>query len=159
MLNTDWIIPASTKEEDALATRRALDLTFGWFLKPLVYGHYPVNMIGILKHHLLKGNLHNRFVIGPTAVTSWLNVYPPGIKEILVYIKEQYKKPIEDSIADSKRVNYYIQYLYHLQQAIKEGFTSGYSVTFGLYHVDMKDGLKRYPKDPSGWFKNFLRST
>ncbi|RZC93537.1 hypothetical protein C5167_007349 [Papaver somniferum] len=237
-LNTDWMVPASTKKEDALATKRALDFALGWFLEPLVSGHYPQNMIEILKHllpaftylqHLQikgsfdfiglnyystscisnnpptnatemsydtdpqakKGNVRNGAVIGPTAITPWLNVYPPGIKEILLYIKEQYKspviyitengystngtEPIEDSVTDAKRVNYYIQHLYHLQQAIKEGvdvrgyfawtlmdnyeFTSGYTVTFGLYHVDRKDGLKRYPKDSSRWFKNFLRST
>ncbi|KAI3930149.1 hypothetical protein MKW98_002922 [Papaver atlanticum] len=136
-----------------------------------------------------KGNVRNGAVIGPTAATPWLNVYPPGIKEILVYInvyppviyitENGYStngtEPIEDSITDAKRVNYYIQHLYHLQQAIKEGvdvrgyfawtlmdnyeFTSGYTVTFGLYHVARKDGLKRYPKDSSRWFKNFLRST
>ncbi|KAI3981823.1 hypothetical protein MKX01_027808 [Papaver californicum] len=129
--------------------------------------------------------------------TSCISNDPPTnateirIKEILIYIKEQYKslaiyitengystnttKSFEESITDAKRVNYYIQHIYHLQQAIKEGvdvrgyfawtlmdnyeFSSGYSVTFGLYHVDMKDGLKRYLKDSSRWFKNFLRST
>ncbi|KAI3934019.1 hypothetical protein MKW92_031099, partial [Papaver armeniacum] len=48
-LNTDWMVPASTKEEDALATKRALDCSLGFFLEPLVHGHYPQNMIEILK--------------------------------------------------------------------------------------------------------------
>ncbi|RZC85288.1 hypothetical protein C5167_041473 [Papaver somniferum] len=237
-LNTDWMVPASTKEEDVLATKRALDFSLGFFLKPLVHGHYPQNMIEILKDRLpvftydqylkikgsfdfiglnyyttscisndpptnateisysddpqaKKGTARNGVVIGPTAVLPWLNVYPPRIKEILIYIKEQYKSPIiyitengyptdftelfEESIRDSKRVNYHIQHLYHLQQPIKEGvdvkgyfawtlmdnyeWASGYSVAFGLYHVDRKDGLKRYPKDSSRWFKNFLHPT
>ncbi|KAI3912278.1 hypothetical protein MKW92_033001 [Papaver armeniacum] len=199
------MVPASTKEEDALATKRALDFALGWFLEPLVYGHYPRNMAKILVNRLpvftydqyLKVRGSFDFIGLNYYSTSCISNNPPTnateirIKEILVYIKEQYKspviyitengystngtEPIEDSITDAKRVNYYIQHLYHLQQAIKEGvdvrgyfawtlmdnyeFTSGYTVTFGLHYVDRKDGLKRYPKDSSRWFKNFLRPT
>ncbi|MCL7044291.1 hypothetical protein MKW94_018370 [Papaver nudicaule] len=237
-LFTDWMLPASTKEEDALATKRALDFSLGWFLEPLVYGHYPAIMIEMVQDRLpmfsydeylklkgsfdfiglnyyssncisndpptnatkisyssdsqtKRGNERNGVVIGPKAALDWLNVYPSGIKDVLLYVKETYNNPpiyitengypsnttesFEEAITDATRVNYYIQHLYHLQQAIKQGadvrgyiawtlmdnfeFTSGYTVAFGLYHVDRKDGLKRYPKDSSRWFKNFLHPT
>lgn len=35
-------------------------------------------------------------------------------------------------------------------------WAAGYSSRFGLYFVDYKDNLKRYPKDSVHWFKNFL---
>ncbi|KAL9354870.1 hypothetical protein Peur_052840 [Populus x canadensis] len=34
---------------------------------------------------------------------------------------------------------------------------SGYAVRFGLYYVDYKNDLKRYPKQSVKWFKQFLR--
>ncbi|KAK4840189.1 hypothetical protein QYF36_001851 [Acer negundo] len=37
-------------------------------------------------------------------------------------------------------------------------WNSGYTVRFGIYSIDYKDGgLKRYPKHSALWFKNFLR--
>ena len=36
-------------------------------------------------------------------------------------------------------------------------WNNGYTVRFGSYYVDYKDGLKRYPKSSAKWFKNFLK--
>lgn len=36
-------------------------------------------------------------------------------------------------------------------------WNDGYTVRFGIYYVDYKDGLKRYPKLSANWFKNFLQ--
>jgi beta-glucosidase/6-phospho-beta-glucosidase/beta-galactosidase len=33
----------------------------------------------------------------------------------------------------------------------------GYSLKFGLYHVDFKDSLKRSPKESALWYKKFLQ--
>ena len=38
-------------------------------------------------------------------------------------------------------------------------WTAGYSSRFGLYFVDYKDNLKRYPKSSVQWFKNLLGSS
>lgn len=35
---------------------------------------------------------------------------------------------------------------------------AGFSSRFGLFFVDYKDKLKRYPKNSVQWFKNFLTS-
>ena len=37
-------------------------------------------------------------------------------------------------------------------------WTAGYSSRFGLYFVDYKDNLKRYPKSSVQWFKALLSS-
>jgi beta-glucosidase len=38
-------------------------------------------------------------------------------------------------------------------------WTAGYSSRFGLYFVDYKDNLKRYPKSSVQWFKTLLSSS
>lgn len=38
-------------------------------------------------------------------------------------------------------------------------WAAGYTSRFGLYFIDYKDKLKRYPKDSVQWFKNLLTST
>ncbi|CAI0450253.1 unnamed protein product [Linum tenue] len=35
-------------------------------------------------------------------------------------------------------------------------WTSGYTTRFGLFYVDFKNGLTRYPKQSAKWFKGFL---
>lgn len=37
-------------------------------------------------------------------------------------------------------------------------WSDSYTVRFGIYYVDYKNGLKRYPKLSALWFKNFLRA-
>ncbi|XP_065861338.1 beta-glucosidase 10-like [Euphorbia lathyris] len=36
-----WLVPLTNSTQDILATQRARDFTYGWFLNPLVYGDYP----------------------------------------------------------------------------------------------------------------------
>lgn len=82
---------------------------------------------------------------------------------------------IKEVLKDSLRITYYRGHLSHLSQAINEGvnvrgyfawsflddfeWNSGFTVRFGLYYVDYKHGLKRYPKSSAIWFKKFLKRT
>ncbi|KAL4304423.1 hypothetical protein GQ457_10G028760 [Hibiscus cannabinus] len=83
--------------------------------------------------------------------------------------------PIEDALKDEKRIKYHTDYLTNLLAAIEEDgcnvkgyfawslldnweWSAGYTSRFGLYFVDYKDNLKRYPKNSVKWFKNFLSS-
>ncbi|KAL4303604.1 hypothetical protein GQ457_10G028770 [Hibiscus cannabinus] len=82
---------------------------------------------------------------------------------------------IKNALKDEKRIRYHNDYLTNLLAAIKEDgcnvkgyfvwslldnweWGAGYTARFGLYFVDYKDNLKRYPKDSVTWFKNFLAS-
>ncbi|KAG2265529.1 hypothetical protein Bca52824_072608 [Brassica carinata] len=84
--------------------------------------------------------------------------------------------PREEALKDGKRIRYHHDYLSNLQAAIKEDgcnvkgyfawslldnweWAAGYSSRFGLYFVDYRDNLKRYPKDSVHWFTSFLNST
>ncbi|XP_038707791.1 beta-glucosidase 40 [Tripterygium wilfordii] len=82
---------------------------------------------------------------------------------------------IKDALKDEKRIKYHNDYLTNLLAAIKEDgcnikgyfawslldnweWAAGYTSRFGLYFVDYKDKLKRYPKNSVQWFKKFLAS-
>ncbi|XP_059628849.1 beta-glucosidase 13-like [Cornus florida] len=81
--------------------------------------------------------------------------------------------PLKEALIDNFRVEYYYRHLAFLHRAIKNGvdvkgyfawsildnfeWVSGYTVRFGIYYVDYKDGLKRYPKLSAKWFKNFMQ--
>ncbi|XP_074566497.1 beta-glucosidase 6-like [Curcuma longa] len=79
------------------------------------------------------------------------------------------------ALKDKKRIKYHSDYLSNLAASIREDgcnvqgyfvwslldnweWTSGYTSRFGLYFVDYKDRLKRYPKSSALWFKNLLRT-
>ncbi|KAM0987103.1 hypothetical protein ACFX19_011421 [Malus domestica] len=83
---------------------------------------------------------------------------------------------LKDALKDTKRIKYHHDYLKNLLASIKEDgcnvkgyfawslldnweWAAGYTSRFGLYFVDYKDKLKRYPKDSVQWFTNFLNST
>ncbi|KAH0991341.1 hypothetical protein GBA52_002824 [Prunus armeniaca] len=83
---------------------------------------------------------------------------------------------LKDALKDAKRIKYHHGYLTNLLASIKEDgcnvkgyfawslldnweWAAGFSSRFGLYFVDYKDKLKRYPKDSVQWFTNFLTST
>ncbi|XP_042516538.1 beta-glucosidase 40-like [Macadamia integrifolia] len=84
-------------------------------------------------------------------------------------------KPLKNALKDEKRIIYYSGYLSNLLASIKEDgcnvkgyfawslvdnweWAAGYTSRFGLYFVDFKDNLKRYPKDSVEWFKTLLAS-
>ncbi|KAK9692388.1 hypothetical protein RND81_09G261000 [Saponaria officinalis] len=80
--------------------------------------------------------------------------------------------PLKEALHDKKRIQYHQQHLSFINLAIKHGanikgyfawslldnfeWNSGFTVRFGLYFVDYKNGLKRYPKMSSRWFRKFL---
>lgn len=83
--------------------------------------------------------------------------------------------PIKDALKDDKRIKYHDDYLQSLLASIKEDgcnvkgyfvwslldnweWGAGFTSRFGLFFVDYKDKLKRYPKNSVQWFKNFLNS-
>ncbi|KAG2685347.1 hypothetical protein I3760_10G121000 [Carya illinoinensis] len=80
---------------------------------------------------------------------------------------------LEEALRDSHRIDYHYRHLAYLDAAIKDGvnvkgyfawslldnfeWNSGYTLRFGIYYIDYKDGLKRHPKLSAHWFKHFLK--
>ncbi|XP_004507315.1 non-cyanogenic beta-glucosidase-like [Cicer arietinum] len=133
----------------------------------------------------------NGVPLGPRAASVWIYVYPKGLRDLLLHIKDRYNNPdvyihengmnefndptlpVEEARLDTYRIDYYYRHLYYINSAIKAGanvkgyfawtllddfeWFNGFTVRFGLYYVDFKDGLKRYPKLSAKWFQNFLK--
>ncbi|KAL3825285.1 hypothetical protein ACJIZ3_021314 [Penstemon smallii] len=125
--------------DDQKAAKRALDFMLGWFLQPVLNGHYPQNMRDYVpkgnlqrfskeESSLLKGSIdflglnyyttyyasndpnpdcedgyskdqqvkifteRDGVLIGPVGTSSWLNIVPWGIYELLKYINNTYKR-------------------------------------------------------------------
>ncbi|KAL5058487.1 hypothetical protein RYX36_030091 [Vicia faba] len=111
------------------------------------------------------------------------NVYPEGLYNFLIYIKEKYKNPkvyitenasskISNPLKDGHRIAYVAAHLNATKAAINDGvnvqgyflwaafdtfeFQAGYSGNWGLYHIDFNDNLKRIPTDAAKWYKEYL---
>ncbi|XP_030487687.2 beta-glucosidase 46 [Cannabis sativa] len=129
--------------------------------------------------------------IGQETEVDWIYVYPQGLENIIMYIKERYNnipmfitengygykdKPnlnVEDSLNDVERVEYMASYLSALASTIRKGadvrgyfawslldnfeWRDGYSVRFGLYHVDFGT-LTRRPRFSAIWYRDFIAS-
>ncbi|CAN6559367.1 unnamed protein product [Malus baccata var. baccata] len=81
----------------------------------------------------------NGVPIGPPAASSWLVVYPKGIREILLYAKHKYNNPLiyitengldefddptlslPQSLNDTHRIDYHYHHLDYLRKAINDG--------------------------------------
>ncbi|XP_009135219.1 beta-glucosidase 47 [Brassica rapa] len=135
---------------------------------------------GFVHSNALKDGL----ALGEPTGVNWFNVYPQGMEEMLMYATEQYKNiPLyvtengfgENStgvlLNDYRRVKFMSNYLDALKRAMRKGadvggyFTwslldnfewiSGYTVRFGMYHVDFNT-LERTPRLSASWYKNFI---
>ncbi|KAJ4446065.1 hypothetical protein ANN_12756, partial [Periplaneta americana] len=114
------------------------------------------------------------------ASSMWLRIVPWGFRKVLNWISKEYNNPpimvAENGLSDHgelndvTRINYYSDYLGELLKAVHDdgcnifGYTawtlmdnyewsSGYTESFGLYHVDFNDpDRKRTPKDSAKFY-------
>ncbi|XP_059649066.1 beta-glucosidase 13-like [Cornus florida] len=89
--------------------------------------------------HVISSNEKNGVPICPPTDLSWLHVCPKGIRELVLYIKDNYGNPpivitengvadannstlpIEEALKDNLRIMYHHGHLTYLSKAIKEG--------------------------------------
>ncbi|XP_073264135.1 beta-glucosidase 13 isoform X2 [Populus alba] len=78
-------------------------------------------------------------LIGPKAASDWLYIYPRGIRDLLLYVKREYRNPLiyitengvdefnngsltlKEALVDTMRVDYYYHHLDFLRRSIKDG--------------------------------------
>ncbi|KAL3537319.1 hypothetical protein ACH5RR_000685 [Cinchona calisaya] len=75
VLVTNWMIPYSNSEADAIAAQRVLDFYLGWFLDPLTSGDYPKSMRKLLGIRLPKFTPEQSSLIKGTLDLLGLNYY------------------------------------------------------------------------------------
>nr|AEM44334.1 PEN2 [Arabis alpina] len=120
---------------------------------------YPTGLRNVLKY--MKNNYGNPRILitengyGEVAEQSQnLFMYNPSIDtERLEYIEGHIHAIHQAIYEDGVRVEGY--YIWSLLDNFE--WNSGYGVRYGLYYIDYKDGLRRYPKMSALWLKEFLR--
>ncbi|KAK6933697.1 Glycoside hydrolase family 1 [Dillenia turbinata] len=114
-----WLVPKNMTVAGVKAQRRGLDFVLGCGVD------FSVEKDGV-------------YLGSPTAL-SWLYVYPKGINNLMLYIKNYYKSPaiyitengigeannsslsVQEALKDKTRLLYHYQHLYYLSKAIKAG--------------------------------------
>ncbi|GFY92141.1 thioglucoside glucohydrolase 1 [Actinidia rufa] len=143
-------------------------------------------------HANLTSVKDNGVAIGQATALNWLYVYPKGIEDLMLYLKDNYgnppiyitengiaeanndKLPVQEALKDNDRIEYLYSHLFYLSKAIKAGvnvkgyfvwsfmddfeWDAGFTIRFGMYYIDYKNGLKRYPKYSAYWYKKFLQT-
>nr|AUO68301.2 putative glycoside hydrolase [Populus trichocarpa] len=179
-LVSHWFEPYSNSEADQNATKRSLDFMLGWFMDPLTNGDYPRNM------HDARGGKLSEFTAEESkmlkgsydfiGINYYTTYYAQNIDAnyYTTYDVNNNASSLKEALNDPIREKSYKDHLKNVLRSINEhgvdvkGFFawslmdnfewgSGYAVRFGLYYVDYKNDLKRYPKQSVKWFKQFLR--
>uniref|UniRef100_A0A0E0IEA2 Uncharacterized protein n=1 Tax=Oryza nivara TaxID=4536 RepID=A0A0E0IEA2_ORYNI len=92
---------------DRRARRRALDFMLGWFMHPVAHGEYPPAMRRLVggrlpaftaeQSEMLRGSFDfiglNYYTSNYAAYTPIFFNYPPGLRELLLYVKRRYNNP------------------------------------------------------------------
>ncbi|XP_075985585.1 myrosinase 1-like [Anticarsia gemmatalis] len=118
--------------------------------------------------------------------SSWFFVNPPGIRKMLVWLKQKYGDikfmitenglSTDGGLDDQDRIQYYKDYLKQVLLAIKEDgvkvthytawtmldnfeWMDGYNVKFGLYEVDFNDPERtRTPRSSAHFYARIIKS-
>ncbi|XP_041968018.1 cytosolic beta-glucosidase-like [Aricia agestis] len=116
----------------------------------------------------------------------WFYIYPPGLRKLLNWIKAQYGDleiqifenglmQRDKGLHDPLRVHAYKDHLEQVLLAMEDGvnvtaytawtmldnfeWTDGYDYSFGLYHVDFSDPLRRRtPRSSARYFAHVIRN-
>ncbi|OWM85336.1 hypothetical protein CDL15_Pgr021091 [Punica granatum] len=92
------------------------------------------------------------FPIGEPTAVDWIYIYPKGIRKLMHYVKNKYNPPIIYVTENGVNLKGYLAWSFLDDFEWAEGYTARYGLTF----IDYKNGLQRYLKNSSLWFKRFL---
>ncbi|XP_040994451.1 beta-glucosidase 12-like isoform X7 [Juglans microcarpa x Juglans regia] len=135
-------LPKFTKEQSKLVNRSFDFIGLNYYTA--YYAAYaPQHNAGNASYFTdSRANLsteHNGIPIGQQAASEWLHLYPRGIRDLLLYIKQKYHNPLiyitengidefnnatlslEEALVDNQRIEYYCSHLWYLQKAIRDG--------------------------------------
>ncbi|KAL3510483.1 hypothetical protein ACH5RR_029884 [Cinchona calisaya] len=119
--------------------------------------------------------------IYPVGIYKLLKYVKTRYEDPIIYITENGVNEVNDvkltvskARVDKIRIKYHHDHLAYVKQAMDvdevkvQGYfiwslldnfewSEGFTVRFGIIHVNYKDGYARYPKDSALWFMNFLK--
>ncbi|KAF5195422.1 Beta-glucosidase [Thalictrum thalictroides] len=135
-------LPKFTKEESSMLKGSYDFIGLDYYTASYVV-NYPfsedVQPSYLTDCHCNKTKEKNGVPIGPKGGSVWLSVYPRGILDLLLYIKERYKNPtiyitengidevdnstlsLEEVLKDDQRIEYHGRHLSFALEAINEG--------------------------------------
>ncbi|KAK2981655.1 hypothetical protein RJ640_027110 [Escallonia rubra] len=126
--------------------------------------YYTANYVS---HGLESNNGLLSYNTDPQSASDWLFIYPEGIYKLLDHVKNVYNDPLiyitenvrnhvlnvpQVLMSDGANVKGY--FIWSLLDNFE--WNDGYSVRFGIIHVDYNNEFARYPKASAIWFMNFL---
>ncbi|THU71437.1 hypothetical protein C4D60_Mb04t01420 [Musa balbisiana] len=148
---------------DSYTYQSALFLTCKWNV--VHDGHPPLTPILLNQQVSVEG-----FLLAPRTHDIYISV----VLELGVDEVNNASWPLNIALQDDTRIDYHRRHLSFVLEAMSKGakvrgyfawslldnfeWISGYTVRFGLVHVDYKDGLKRYPKASAHWFQELLKN-
>ncbi|MHA7985674.1 GH1 family beta-glucosidase [Rathayibacter sp. CAU 1779] len=145
----------------------------------------PIGVLGVNYYGVSGVDLNGQYVgIHKRSAADWQQVWAPGLYEILMRLKKEYKRVpilltengtpddlIQKGLDDVERIDFLRSHLQEAARAIEAGvpvegqfvwallddfeWESGYTLKFGLTHVDF-DTLKRTPKKSFHWYSKVI---
>ncbi|KAF2602829.1 hypothetical protein F2Q70_00024606 [Brassica cretica] len=158
--NPLWYEPYDPSDpDDVEGCNRAMDFMIGWHHHPTAYGDYPDTMKKSVGDRLPSFTPEqSKKLIGSCDYVG-INYYSSLFVKSIKHVDPTQPTWRTDqgvdwmSIEDGVRVEGY--YVWSLLDNFE--WNSGYGVRYGLYYIDYKDGLRRYPKMSALWLKEFLK--
>ncbi|XP_037496905.1 beta-glucosidase 17 isoform X2 [Jatropha curcas] len=130
-------LPKFTEEESKMI-KGAIDFVgLNYYTARYVDDATSTNLSYTSDGHFIETTNKNGIPIGQQTGSSWLYIYPEGIRKLLLHIKRNYNNPpiyitenglednssisMKDALNDSLRIKYHKLHLSYLLEAIKEG--------------------------------------
>ncbi|KAL5718209.1 beta-glucosidase [Ranunculus cassubicifolius] len=186
-LMTQWMLPYNDDHFHKDAKQRGLDFMVGWYLGPLVTGHYPFIMKAIVRDRLPDFTEEERNMVKGSLDFIAVNYYTTRFAEGVPinpndkptgFDKDHYVNYSITHPETQENVNIYSVGLKDLLIHIKNHYLNpkiyitengknlcdglepnqGYTLRMGLIYTDYANGMKRIPKASAKWFKGFMRA-
>ncbi|KAI9194340.1 hypothetical protein LWI28_005197 [Acer negundo] len=157
-VSAQYYEPYSKSRQDRAAAKRGLDFEIGWFLKPLVSGHYPKIMRMIAKDRLPKFTAKEKKLVKGSIDFMGLNYYTaiyaksipvdfhasPVSSTADVFVNltglsqtRNDSLPFKVQLNDPSRIDYIVQHLHRIRKAIKNEVN-----VKGYFYWSLLDGFE-----------------
>ncbi|ONK55426.1 uncharacterized protein A4U43_UnF3510 [Asparagus officinalis] len=156
-------LPKYTEEESKLVKGSYDFIGLNYYTTNYVDNLPALNMMN--KTYTTDSCLNKTGMFGPLslicwAASSWLYIYPRGIRDLLLYINAKYNHPViyitengvdevsngtlslEEALKDDARIDFHQRHLYYIQRAIRNGAdVRGYFAWSLLDNFEWMDGF------------------